>query len=71
MHLFGGKFSTLQASNRTSRQKMTMDCDCCTCPEYDQWKNATDLSDVQCTDERSNFDTFSSALLTVFQVGST
>jgi hypothetical protein len=68
MHLFGGEFCTLQAFNHTSREKFDMKCRCCACIEMDLLKNYTELKDFECVEERENFDTLRSALLTVFQV---
>jgi hypothetical protein len=56
MHLFGGEFSTLEAFNTTSRKQFNMKCRCCGCVEWNLFKNSTDLIDLKCTQERSNFD---------------
>jgi hypothetical protein len=68
MHLFGGKFCTLEAFNRTSHKKFEMKCRCCACDEWNLLKNSTELKDLICIQERTNFDTLRFALLTVFQV---
>ncbi|CAF0780786.1 unnamed protein product [Rotaria sp. Silwood1] len=68
MHLFGGEFCTLQAFNLTSREQFDMKCHCCACIEMDLFKNHTELKDLNCIQERENFDSLRFALLTVFQV---
>ena len=68
MHLFGGEFSTLKAFNSTSREPFDMKCRCCTCIEMDLLRNNTELKDLECIEERENFDSLRFALLTVFQV---
>ncbi|CAF4257689.1 unnamed protein product, partial [Didymodactylos carnosus] len=68
MHIFGGEFCTLSAYNITSREEFDMKCRCCQCKEINEFKNRTDLRDVECIEERKNFDTLKSSLLTVFQV---
>ena len=68
MHLFGGEFCTLQAFNTTSREQVDMKCRCCMCIETDLLRNNTELKDLNCIQERKNFDTLRFALLTVFQV---
>jgi hypothetical protein len=68
MHLFGGEFCTLKAVNSTSREQFDMKCRCCTCIEMDLLKNHTELQDLECIEERKNFDSLRFALLTVFQV---
>ncbi|CAF4236468.1 unnamed protein product, partial [Didymodactylos carnosus] len=68
MHIFGGEFCTLSAYNITSREEFNMKCRCCQCKEIHDFKNQTDLRDVECIEERKNFDSLKSSLLTVFQV---
>lgn len=68
MHLFGGEFRTLQAFNTTSREQFDMKCRCCACVEMESLKNHTELKDLECIEERKNFDSLRFALLTVFQV---
>ncbi|CAF2632343.1 unnamed protein product [Rotaria sp. Silwood2] len=68
MHLFGGEFGTLQAFNRTSREQIEIKCRCCACAEWNLFKNSTDLKDLTCIQERTNFDSLRFALLTVFQI---
>lgn len=68
MHLFGGEFCTLQALNITSREQIELKCRCCICTEMDLLKNNTELKDLTCVQERKNFDSLRTALLTVFQV---
>ncbi|CAF2224645.1 unnamed protein product [Rotaria magnacalcarata] len=68
MHLFGGKFCTLEAFNTTSREKIEMECRCCACIEWNLLKISTDLKDLTCTEERENFNSLLFALLTVFQI---
>ena len=68
MQLFGGQFCTLHAFNLTSRAHVDMKCACCTCPELDVFKNYTDIKDLECVQQRKNFDKLSFAVLTVFQV---
>ncbi|CAF3697645.1 unnamed protein product [Rotaria sordida] len=68
MHLFGGEFYMLEAFNRTSREQINMKCRCCTCVEWNLLKNSTDLDDLTCIQERTNFDSIHFALVTVFQI---
>ncbi|CAF3600682.1 unnamed protein product [Rotaria sp. Silwood1] len=68
MHLFGGKFCTLEAFNRTSHEQIDMKCRCCACVEWNLFKNSTNLKDSTCIQDRANFDSLRSALLTVFQI---
>ncbi|CAF4010709.1 unnamed protein product, partial [Rotaria sp. Silwood2] len=68
MHLFGGEFFTLEAFNRTSHEQIDMKCRCCACVEWNLFKNSTDLKDLICLQERTNFDSLRFALLTVFQI---
>ncbi|CAF1073726.1 unnamed protein product [Adineta steineri] len=68
MHLFGGEFCTLEAFNKTSHEQFNMKCRCCTCSEWNLLINSTDLKDLTCIQERANFDSLRSALITVFQI---
>ncbi|CAF4166245.1 unnamed protein product, partial [Rotaria sp. Silwood2] len=68
MHLFGGEFCTLEAFNITSHQQIDIKCRCCACVEWSSLKNSTDLKDLKCIQERTNFDSLRFALLTVFQI---
>ncbi|CAF4869841.1 unnamed protein product, partial [Rotaria sp. Silwood1] len=68
MHLFGGKFCTLEAFNRTSHEQIDMKCRCCACVEWNLFKNSTNIKDSTCIQDRANFDSLRSALLTVFQI---
>lgn len=68
MHLFGGEFCAIQAFNVTSYQQFDMKCRCCTCVQNSLLKTRTDLKDFICIQQRKNFDSLTSALLTVFQV---
>lgn len=68
MHLFGGEFCTIQAFNLTTQEDFSKKCRCCTCVENEFLKNATDLKDLKCHEERKNFDSLTYAVLTVFQV---
>jgi hypothetical protein len=68
MHLFGGEFCTLQAFNITSREQVDIKCRCCKCIEVQLYQNNSELQDPTCIEERENFDSLQSALLTVFQV---
>ena len=71
MHLFGGEFCILQAYNSTSRERFDMKCRCCSCIEMDLLKNRTEVKDLNCIQDRKNFDSLRFALLTVFQVSIT
>ncbi|CAF5156203.1 unnamed protein product, partial [Rotaria sp. Silwood1] len=66
--LFGGEFCTLAAFNKTSRDQINMKCHCCACVEWDLLKNSTDLKDLTCIQDRTNFDSLRFALITVFQI---
>ncbi|CAF3991388.1 unnamed protein product, partial [Adineta steineri] len=68
MHLFGGEFCTLEAFNKTSHEQFNMKCRCCACSEWNLLINSTDLKDLTCIQERANFDSLRSALITVFQI---
>ncbi|CAF0833175.1 unnamed protein product [Rotaria sordida] len=68
VHLFGGEFCTLEAFNITSREQINMKCHCCACVQWDLLKNSTDLKDLTCIQERTNFDSLRFALVTVFQI---
>ncbi|CAF3704659.1 unnamed protein product [Adineta steineri] len=63
MHLFGGEFCTIQIFNLTLMEEFRIKCRCCTCIENDIFKNES-----SCIEERKNFDSLTSAVLTVFQV---
>ncbi|CAF1400942.1 unnamed protein product, partial [Rotaria sp. Silwood1] len=45
-----------------------MKCHCCACVEWDLLKNSTDLKDLTCIQDRTNFDSLRFALITVFQI---
>ncbi|CAF3786772.1 unnamed protein product, partial [Rotaria sp. Silwood1] len=68
MHLFGGEFCSIKAFNITSHKEIHLKCTCCTCYQNDIFKNDTHLKDFHCLQQRKNFDSLTSALLTVFQV---
>lgn len=68
MHLFGGEFCTIQAFNVTSRTDFALKCRCCACAESEMLRNQPDFKRVRCVEQRKNFDTLTSALMTVFQV---
>ena len=68
MHLFGGEFCTIEAFNLRSRTDFQLKCRCCLCNEYSQLINQTDFRDLECTQPRKNFDSLTTATLTVFQV---